>query len=941
MVLAEIAGLASSAVGGAYAYNMNRFTFDAAQHQNTVHQFQNLRITQWQVFREDVRDLFQLTTQNMSTYMVVGVLFLSVGANYMVNSIKADFPVEPSWAIVMFGLCMLMSMSFGILAVWLAMHGAIAAHSASVKVLTQAVRVPIPTTEELEKARGRLAAYESDPSKFLQLPNFLGVSGESQVTTIGEHSSSDVAASEEVAQAQDMAAELLRDEDWGGPGRGAAFDSHIKLFRQVYLNYACYDAYARIALSAAVHEQLIGCAHLIVAHQMLKYDERAERHARRVLYTWTSLIMITVTTLVLFKLDLFVEKMKIRMMKYTLLAGPFTVGVAATLWAFRRDELIDISFTQINMILLIGCLLHLSWAIFLLYETRPMDGEFRVPLSWRSVRYLDIFGWMKRDDDSAESRDAEQSELAAEWFHSARRQFRGLRSQTEYLADNDVLQRLAPGELEIFKRIQDDLNQLSDKFDGEEPSPSSQSWMKGALKPWIECEHFGTEGMNNPFYFNTITGEVTWNPPDSAEVMSLSAMAKSVVALQQSVEDQKRGFLTEDMSLGDNNNDDLRTPMIFTPMTKRPGSSYDIASMPWTYFVYICALNISLWSMTTGWLLWTTFFSRFETSDSPKRNDPISESLSANASAIGVTWPNRFFRPSAIACAGEELLIGDSFQLYTADSKFWQAREEVPSHKEQSLQLQQLRISVPAEPWKAAAVVRSDNASYSLLLLGRSGREIVEVAWEVAVGLPVVPRRWAVSRRLSASLRSFSAASGTAVAAVCNDQTSVSSSRLDAATGGKVASLDGREIGWGIYGATEHGEVVLLCPDSDQGSLEPVYVVASFPRLSFNDTTVKGDQSEIIGVHLDGAGTLWLVTHRTAVGAISRTDVNAFATDGTSRGSWKLPPGRVWTPGLCAPLHGHGFLLAAQRRGSPTARPELWHVHVDAPPVCDLAHDRG
>eukprot|EP00971_Amphidinium_carterae_P165435 3279428-Amphidinium_carterae.1 len=43
------------------------------QAQNSAHQCQNMRLAQWSLFREDVRDLFGLTASNMSTYMVVGV----------------------------------------------------------------------------------------------------------------------------------------------------------------------------------------------------------------------------------------------------------------------------------------------------------------------------------------------------------------------------------------------------------------------------------------------------------------------------------------------------------------------------------------------------------------------------------------------------------------------------------------------------------------------------------------------------------------------------------------------------------------------------------------------------------------------------------------------------------------------------------------------------
>mmetsp|Transcript_104875 Transcript_104875/g.327037 ORF Transcript_104875/g.327037 Transcript_104875/m.327037 type:complete len:104 (+) Transcript_104875:59-370(+) len=75
-MLGTLVGGALAYANTAYTYNQGRYEFDAGQSQLTAHQLMNFRLAQWNLFREDIRDLFTLTTSHMSTYMVVGTLFL-------------------------------------------------------------------------------------------------------------------------------------------------------------------------------------------------------------------------------------------------------------------------------------------------------------------------------------------------------------------------------------------------------------------------------------------------------------------------------------------------------------------------------------------------------------------------------------------------------------------------------------------------------------------------------------------------------------------------------------------------------------------------------------------------------------------------------------------------------------------------------------------------
>ena len=105
--------------------------------------------------------------------MVVGTLFLGFSVSFIWNC--PSFPGHPPWLKLFWVNTFVAAMCYGFLAVWLSMHGAIAAQSASVQMLTRAVRPPYPTAKELQRVRHELAQYEATPQKFFTPPNLLGL----------------------------------------------------------------------------------------------------------------------------------------------------------------------------------------------------------------------------------------------------------------------------------------------------------------------------------------------------------------------------------------------------------------------------------------------------------------------------------------------------------------------------------------------------------------------------------------------------------------------------------------------------------------------------------------------------------------------------------------------------------------------------------------------
>merc|ERR1712137_691300 len=115
---------------------------------------------------------------------------------------------------------------------------------------------------------------------------------------------------------------MLADKE-GGPGRSAAFESHIKLFQHLQMTYACFDAYARVSLSIMAHSFHMALCHYTIGFQITQTNLVGESTEHSCwMAGWNGVIMMASTTAVLFKLDMFVERAQLRFNYLPSLLGP-------------------------------------------------------------------------------------------------------------------------------------------------------------------------------------------------------------------------------------------------------------------------------------------------------------------------------------------------------------------------------------------------------------------------------------------------------------------------------------------------------------------------------------------------------------------------------------------------------------------------------------------
>eukprot|EP00434_Breviolum_minutum_P038888 symbB.v1.2.034506.t1/scaffold4469.1/size39292/1 len=145
-----------------------------------IYQIQNMRLAQWGLFREDVRDVFTLSQTNMDNYILVGALIVTAVMNFIFVGYPA-FPQEPRWLLLLWNNCVFACITFGLVSVWLALHGSIAQRSARVKILTQAVRPPVPSLKEIQEAMRAQENFEGGGARrYFEPPAFLVPMAEAQ-----------------------------------------------------------------------------------------------------------------------------------------------------------------------------------------------------------------------------------------------------------------------------------------------------------------------------------------------------------------------------------------------------------------------------------------------------------------------------------------------------------------------------------------------------------------------------------------------------------------------------------------------------------------------------------------------------------------------------------------------------------------------------------------
>ena len=128
-----------------------------------------MQVERFRLFRQDIRDLVELTVGKMDLYHMVGALFVRMISIYYSEGFFAEAP--PTFLQVAYYLSQACALVYLVMAVWLSMHASVKSHSYATRLLTRFVRLPIPGCNQLNELNARGADFEAQGTRrMLRVP---------------------------------------------------------------------------------------------------------------------------------------------------------------------------------------------------------------------------------------------------------------------------------------------------------------------------------------------------------------------------------------------------------------------------------------------------------------------------------------------------------------------------------------------------------------------------------------------------------------------------------------------------------------------------------------------------------------------------------------------------------------------------------------------------
>ena len=235
-----------------FLYNRQNFGFNRGIELERVYQVQKMRIEQVELYREDIRDLFALTISKMDSYLIVNTLSLAFTMGFFYEGRLPEN--TPAWVMWLWALTLLSAMIYLLLSVWFALHAVVTAQTFAVRILTQWLRLPIPSPADIRAAAPRLEDFERGAVKeILRLP----------LLTPGEISESAGSFALTGAAAENARVRENLENQY------TEFIEHFQLFRKLQVNWIGFDAYARVTMVLGTFNILYLIGYFAMAHFLL------------------------------------------------------------------------------------------------------------------------------------------------------------------------------------------------------------------------------------------------------------------------------------------------------------------------------------------------------------------------------------------------------------------------------------------------------------------------------------------------------------------------------------------------------------------------------------------------------------------------------------------------------------------------------------------------
>lgn len=396
--------------------------FDGKLNQRKEYQSQGMKVKQWELYRDDIRDLVELTCSKMDNYLLINTLLIGFCIKVLTEG-RPEPGLSPSWLHWLYAVSAAGGLLYFMLSVWLAMHASISAHSFGVRMLTQFVRLPVPSKDQIDAARYYSQDFEDvRASEVLRMPLL-----RQQMRHLEEamdrtnRDSPDVAGAPQEGSPEDhirdRAAQTLKLE-------------HVELFRHVQANWQAYDAYARVCMAMGASQLLLALSYYSIIMFV------CENHC-----TWAALCCALVfagSGWLILRLDLYLYGRTLALVGLLFGTSPVIAMVLVTIttssapyvWRRAADVFVPLMFV-----------IHITWVYFMLHIARPdMGAKTLLPSAFRAVLYLDVYSWVTGPEEGQPSASRQQSLslVTTEVPKNARRELGRLCNKKQAEVDRDL-----------------------------------------------------------------------------------------------------------------------------------------------------------------------------------------------------------------------------------------------------------------------------------------------------------------------------------------------------------------------------------------------------------------------------------------------------------------------------------------------------------------------
>jgi len=249
-VVAEAAAAATAAATGAFNYNRANYFFDQGLRFGRFNTGYSMAMAQASMYREDIRDLTELTVTKQDTYHTVGVIFFVLNFQLiMAGRLGVHGPSPPGWLLGLYWTNISTALMFLVTFTWTAMHASARATAGGAYMLTRNVRLPIPTPKMLDKARVTGNSFEKQRVRdMLRIPFAMPAPKETEEDPETGDRTRPISDRRMPTWYHDEAEELRKDEGGAAPIPGEA-PEHFELYRGLQEEWWGYDVYGRIGIT--------------------------------------------------------------------------------------------------------------------------------------------------------------------------------------------------------------------------------------------------------------------------------------------------------------------------------------------------------------------------------------------------------------------------------------------------------------------------------------------------------------------------------------------------------------------------------------------------------------------------------------------------------------------------------------------------------------------